>query len=50
MTLEEFKKKYGTETVNLMINHLLARVHMSEFALKEYSELKKDITLLLTSK
>ncbi len=50
MTLTEFKLKYGTESVNLMINHLLVRVELSPYALKTYEELKRDISSLLGGK
>ncbi len=50
MTLTEFKLKYGTESVNLMIGHLMARVELSPHALRVYEELKRDISSLLEGK
>jgi hypothetical protein len=50
MTLTEFKLKYGTEGVNLLINHLMIRVELSPYALRTYEELKRDIYSLLEGK
>lgn len=51
MTLEEFKKKYGTDTVGLIIDELLFRMAtkrpMSTLELRQIEELKSDINKLL---
>lgn len=49
MNLKEFKKKYGTDSVNLMINELLIRTQVSPYMLKQYEELKRDIKDLLNN-
>jgi hypothetical protein len=48
MTVEELKKKYGTNCINMMINHLMVKVPvLSPYELRIYEELKTDIKDLL---
>jgi hypothetical protein len=49
MTLEELKKKYGTDSINLMINRLMIAVPLSPHAYKIYEELKRDLKSVLNS-
>lgn len=46
MNLEEFKKKYGSETAVLMIDHLLYLVTLSPYAQRQYDELRQDLKQL----
>lgn len=50
MSIEDFRKKYGTEAVILMIDHLLYKVTLSPYAAAQYDELKQDLRALLTPK
>ncbi len=51
MTLEEFKKKYGTDTVGLMIDRMLfamaTKQVLSAYEYRLVDELKADIKALL---
>lgn len=48
VTLEDFKKKYGTETVNIFLTNLLDQIPELHPVLKElYAELQKDLNDLL---
>lgn len=50
MTIEEFKKKYGTHTVAVMLDALMAKADLTPSSKALMEELKSDITNLLTNK
>ena len=52
MTIQEFKKKYGTDTVGLMIDLLLFRIAtkstLNSYEQKQIAQLKSDLKELLS--
>lgn len=51
MTLQDFKKKYGTDTLNLLIDHLVGRIAtkstLSDYDWRVIAEMKQDLKELL---
>ena len=47
MTLEEFRKKYGTESVQLIIASLASRCQLSPHMVAVIDELRADLNALL---
>ena len=49
MTLAELKKKYGSDSIILMIDHLLHKVELNPHSQAIYTELKNDLKSLLSN-
>lgn len=50
MTIEEFKKKYGTEGVNAVIRDLASRLELSSYYAKEVESICADLKSMLEEK